>query len=434
MLLFFVDQNTTRFKYISRLICTGLLGLEIKIVTDKEEYEKSELPKVYYSRNTPSSGLHLHPSHLLFESDISDQQFQKGKYKEDFVFYLTNNRSVLPYDPLAASFFLVSRYEEYMPFIADEHNRFPAKESLAYKNKVLDRPLVNIFANHLAEVLLERYPELSIKKNSYSFINSVDIDNAYAYLGKGIFRTLGGFGNDFFSFKFHEAVNRFKTLIGINKDPFETFDYQLELQEKYGYETIFFALFSKLGKHDRSLTSQSPRLRRFLKSVNDFCQVGIHPSYQSNFNPKLGEEELRSLESILHTNITQSRQHFLILKFPDTYRHLLDIEITHDYSMGYAAEAGFRAGICTPFRFYDLELEVETPLIVHPFPFMDGTFIYYKKQDPVQSWEEIKKYIATYREFGGEFIPIWHNRVFSEKMPEWIGWNRVFEKMVEAAS
>ena len=101
--------------------------------------------------------------------------------------------------------------------------------------------------------------------------------------------------------------------------------------------------------------------------------------------------------------------------------------------MGFAAETGFRAGICTPFRFYDLEMEVETPLTVHPFPFMDGTFIYYKQTLPDIALKEITDYIKTYREYGGEFIPIWHNRIFSEKLEEWEGWNNVFEEMVKAA-
>src|SRR5690606_16885198 len=133
-------------------------------------------------------------------------------------------------------------------------------------------------------------------------------------------------------------------------------------------------------------------------------------------------------------DVTKSRQHFLKLSFPETYRNLIDLEITDDYSMGFAAESGFRAGICTPFRFYDLELETETPLIVHPFAFMDGTYIYYKKMRAEDAWNEISQYIEVYKKYGGEFTPIWHNRIFSEREPEWKGWNHVFEEMVKAAT
>jgi hypothetical protein len=137
---------------------------------------------------------------------------------------------------------------------------------------------------------------------------------------------------------------------------------------------------------------------------------------------------------VLRKDVTRSRQHFLRMSFPITYRHLLELEIEHDYSMGFSTHSGFRAGICTPFRFYDLEQEIETPLVVHPFPFMDGTYIYGQRMDPEEAMEEIETYIRTYRKYGGEFIPVWHNRIFSEKDSEWRGWNQVFEKMVKSAS
>ncbi|MGB0177205.1 MAG: polysaccharide deacetylase family protein [Owenweeksia sp.] len=433
MVLIYVEKATPRFRYIAQLIFRGLLGLELRITTDKEEYLQTTIPKINYSKNPMQSGLYIQAENILFESDIFDQEFQVSEFKDVPVFFLSGNRSQLPYDPLAASFYLVSRYEEYMPFIADEHNRFPARESFMFKNGVLNKPLVNIYARHLEEVLLEFYPNLEIKRPTYSFINTIDIDNAFAYLGKGIFRTFGGLLKNIMALNFDEVKERFRTLAGLQKDPFETFEWQLELQEKYKYRTIYFALFARLSQFDRSLSLHSPRLHRYIKSINDFCEVGIHPSYRSNSSIKVMEEELLGLERVLNIDITRSRQHFLMLKFPETYRNLLKLEITDDYTMGFAAETGFRAGICTPFRFYDLEMEVETPLTVHPFPFMDGTFIYYKNTLPDIALSEIKDYIRTYREYGGEFIPIWHNRIFSEKMEEWAGWNHVFEEMVKAA-
>ncbi len=433
MLLIYSEKITPRFRYIVRLMFQGLMGQEVRMTTDKEEYLQSTIAKINYSKNPLQSGIYLQAENLLFESDIFDQEFQVTNYQDTPVFFLSGNRSQLPYDPLAAAFYLVSRYEEYMPFIADDHNRFPARESFMFKQGVLNKPLVNIYARHLEKIILDFYPNLEIKRPQYRFINTIDIDNAFAFLGKGVFRTFGGIFRNIAAFEFDELKERIQVLLGIQKDPFETFEWQLELQEKYQYSTIYFALFARLSQYDRSLSLHSPRLHRYIKSINDFCEVGIHPSYRSNEDVKIMEEELLGLERVLNIDITRSRQHFLKLKFPETYRNLLKLEITDDYTMGFAAETGFRAGICTPFRFYDLEMEVETPLTVHPFPFMDGTFIYYKKALPDVALKEIKDYINIYREYGGEFIPIWHNRIFSEKLDEWKGWNHVFEEMIKAA-
>lgn len=434
MLLVYSEKITPRFRYITKLLLGELLGLELRFTIDRDEYIQATLPKLNYSKNPIQSGIYIQAANLLFETDIFEQEFQVAEHEGTKVFFLSGKQAAIPYDPFAASFYLVSRYEEYIPFIADEHGRFPAQESFMYKQGVLSQPLVNLYSDHLGQLLTKFYPMLEMKKPSYSFINTVDIDNAYAYQGKGLVRTVGACFKDLFHFRFGELVDRFKTFVGAMHDPFETFDYQLSLQEKYGYKSIYFALFSRLGQYDRSLTLYSNRLHKYLKGVNDFCEVGIHPSYRSNDSVKIMEEELHRLEDVLSIDITKSRQHFLKLRFPETYRNLIDLEINDDYTMGFASETGYRAGICTPFRFYDLELETETLLTVHPFPFMDGTYIYYKKTPPHEAMKEIASYIETSRKCGGEFIPIWHNRIFSEREPEWKGWNAVFEEMVKLAT
>ncbi len=420
-------------RYAARLILKDILGLRVRFTTDKEEYLKSKIAKINYSKDPLQSGIYIQASKLLFETDIFEQDFKTSTYRNVPVFFLSGSNAHLPFDPFAAGFYLASRYEEYIPFIADSHNRFSAKESLQYKIKALHLPLVNIYAEFLAEHITQTSPKTEFNRRTYQFINTVDVDNASAYLGKGVFRVLGSYAQDLLSFNFSEVLSRTQTLLKLKKDPFETFDYVLELQEKYKFKSVYFALFSRLGQYDRSLTRYSSRLQRYLKGIADFCEVGIHPSYRSNSHLKILEEELLSLERVLKKDVTKSRQHFLKLSFPITYRNLLELEITDDYSMGYASESGFRAGLCTPFRFYDLEQEIETPLTVHSFPFMDGTYIYYQKKSPQEAWPEIKSYIKTIKRYHGEFIPVWHNRIFSEKAEEWKGWNSLYEQMIEEA-
>lgn len=433
MILFYAEKITPRLKYTSRLVLNQLLGLEVRYCVDKEEFLEAKIPKINYSKEPLQSGIFIQSVNLLFETEIFEQEIKSTQLDDIVLIFLTGKRSRLPFDPFAATFYLVSRYEEYIPYIADEHGRFTATKSLLYRLDSLKTPVVNAYAQILAKELDNTYPNLNFNQPKYSFINSIDIDNASAYLGKGIFRVLGSYARDCFSFNFKELVSRTKTILGMQKDPFETFEYIYSLQEKYGFNTIYFALFGRLGQYDRSLTRYSPRLQRYLKGISDFCEVGIHPSYRSNESFENLEEEHASLERILKKDVTKSRQHFLKLNLPKTYRNLMDLEIKHDYTMGYASKAGFRAGICTPFRFYDLEQEIETPLMVHPFPFMDGTYLYYDKKSPEEALKEIVSFIEVYRKYGGEFIPIWHNRVFSEKEEEWKGWNEVFERMISLA-
>ncbi len=84
---------------------------------------------------------------LLFRIGIQEQSFHVEEFKELPTFYQTNDNSDLPFDPFAASFYLVSRYEEYLPYQPDQFGRFPAKASVAYQNGFLKKPVVNHYAN-----------------------------------------------------------------------------------------------------------------------------------------------------------------------------------------------------------------------------------------------------------------------------------------------
>ena len=46
-------------------------------------------------------------------------------------------------DIFASIFFMISRWEEYVNLIRDNHARFPATESLAYNNGLLERAVVD---------------------------------------------------------------------------------------------------------------------------------------------------------------------------------------------------------------------------------------------------------------------------------------------------
>ncbi|MEZ5083728.1 MAG: polysaccharide deacetylase family protein [Bacteroidales bacterium] len=164
----------------------------------------------------------------------------------------------------------------------------------------------------------------------------------------------------------------------------------------------------------------------------DYSKVGIHPSYNSNHFPGQLKQEINRLSKVLNREITQSRQHFLMLRLPTTYRNLINLDITDDYSMGFASQPGFRASICSPFNFYDLDLDAETKLRIHPFTFMEGTLRDYMNTSADKALEIIKSLIKEVKDVNGTFIPIWHNESLSDKK-RWTGWQKVYEEMIETA-
>ena len=186
------------------------------------------------------------------------------------------------------------------------------------------------------------------------------------------------------------------------------------------------------GQNDKNISIQSKKFRSLIKSLGDYAKVGIHPSYGSHDNPKQLSKEVIRLSSVMNREVKKSRQHFLKMRLPDTYRNLLELDIQEDYTMGYASDYGFRAGLCTPFYFYDLDLELETSLKLYPFALMEGTLKYYQKVSPERAMEHIKALVDEVRAVNGCFISLWHNDSIND-VGTWKGWQKVYIDMLEYA-
>ena len=432
-MLIYTHRVTNRLEYIFKQVFTEMLGLSYTITTDEEAFAASELPKISYAYNPVGNELFFQAKNILFESGINEQNISIIEWENTKAFFSTGKKSVLPFDPFAASFFLLSRYEECLPHIRDNYDRFEAKESIAYQEGFLKKPVVNIWVKKIKELLIERYPQLNFRQNSYQYISTIDIDNAYAYKRKGLLRTFGAFGKDIISFNMPQLKERIKVLLGRMQDPYDTYDYQFSLQQKYKFRPVYFFLLADYDVNDKNVPHHNRKFQALIKSIADRADVGIHPSFNSNKIADKIETEIDRLSDIVHREITKSRQHFLILHFPKTYRNLIDLDITDEYSMGYAQETGFRAGICTPFNYYDLDLETATKLKVHPFTVMDATLKYYMKFTPDQAIEHVKQMVQEVKAVDGTFISLWHNETLSEK-DQWQGWRKVYEETIKAAT
>jgi hypothetical protein len=284
----------------------------------------------------------------------------------------------------------------------------------------------------LRDLLRARYPELVFPERKYRFISTIDIDNAWAYLQKGFMRTMGAFARSIVNFDIEEFMQRARVLAHMEKDPYDTYDFQFDLQKKYKFRSIYFFLLGEYGLNDKNVPPESRKFRSLIKSIADYAEAGIHPSYGSNKKPERLKKEVAELSRILKREVTRSRQHFLVLRLPETYRRLIELDITDDYTMGYALQVGFRASICTPFYFYDLDNEQATNLKIHPFAVMDATLKYYMKVPPQEAMNHILPLIKEVKAVHGDFVSLWHNESMSENKI-WAGWRKVYEDMVDAA-
>ncbi len=422
-------STSNRLKYITEYIFGDLLGLDSEIITNRDEVYTKEFI-VNYS-NQDVAGVQVVPEKLLFSKGISEQSLKINK-EGDFTTVFENGGADISFDIFAASFFLISRYEEYLPHQRDQHDRFSPEFSIAYKNDFLNQPIINIWVDYFQEVLQKKYSRLEFKLPNFKFINTIDVDYAYAYKEKGPIRAIGGLGKDFLTGKWRVFFEKIKCYAGLIPDPFDTFDFVLDLHRKHNLTSIFFFHVGDYDVNDKSIPVSSNKLQSLVKGVNDYADVGLHPSYASHAKPEKLNVEFSRLAKLIHQPVTKSRYHFIKLRMPSSYRELIENGVSEDYTMGYASKMGFRAGVCHPFKFYDLDYDAPTHLTIYPFYLMEATIKYYFKEDYDNAFPYFKEYIDKVKKHNGTFVSLWHNDSFSE-WGQWKGWKPVYEKMVKEA-
>ncbi|MGZ5246435.1 MAG: polysaccharide deacetylase family protein [Flavitalea sp.] len=422
MVLIYAQTITPRLTYIFKVMLELLNGLEIRFTESKKEFLEYSGFRISYGEEIDSA-LSYSAHSLLFDKGI--KPYEPDKNSNDKIFSID--------DPFAAAFYIISRYEEYLPFQKDRFGRFEANQSILYTKGLLQVPFVQILAERIANDLKKVYPEISFTKKSYSPKVLIDIDQAYSYLGKGKFwSTYILFKNivraDFNSLRLQNRVRR-----GAEKDPYDGYDFLKKQQQTSGLDFLYFIHCGDRGKYDRTLPVIKPEIRSLIKQISSYAKTGIHPSFYSNEVNGLFEMEIKRLKEIIGKKISYSRQHYLRLEMPVSYHKLIDAGIKEDYSMGYSTEDGFRAGICVPYHWYDLANEKETNLIIYPVCFMEGIYGEVKELSAEEAWDRMEKMIDTVKKFNGKPVVAWHNHTVTDH-GIWMGWKEVFSRMIKKLS
>lgn len=419
-MLIYVDQITERLIYTFDFIFKDR-GVAYELSNDWQSFELSTAPKWLYSERYHENHLQLLPSTLLFDEALFAYAIDKNLFfKEEC---LSFNRIT---DPFASVFYILSRFEEYGNTIKDEHERFPASQSVLFRFNWLQRAVCDRWAMDIIAFLSEQLKhELKPWFIPTRMVPSFDIDNTYAFKWKEGWRKWFSYARDYLRKDKLRLEARRAFEKGEIPDPYDSFDEIKSLAER-GFETQIFWLLGEYAQYDKNISSADRRHQALIRVMSNFADIGLHPSYRSNQSMIYLETEKKTLEQILDSKVSRSRQHFLKLEFPHTYKSLLELGFTDDYTLGYAEEPGFRAGTARPFFFFDLMSNRPTKLLLHPFCYMDNTFHDYKKTSPEVAQLSIRNLYQEVQQFGGDFIFIWHNHNITD-FGTWKGWKAVYE-------
>jgi hypothetical protein len=428
-LLIYNDTTTSRLEYIVSTLLPAIGITRFIITSDIDFFTVSDKAKINYSYDhLAESEVWIKPVKLLFESDIRQQQVECFKWKEFIAFFRTEGD--LPFDIFAASFYLLTRYEEYLPHSLDMYGRYGHKNSLAFQQQFLDLPLINLWLRHLQKELQRRFSTLTFTPPAFEFLPTYDIDIAWSYKEKGVIRNAGGLVKSIIKGSLGDAAERIAVLQDKKKDPFDSYDWLDQLHTKYNFSPIYFFLVAERNKgYDKNIPPKRAAFKELVKEHALKYGVGIHPSWQSGDEHKLMMEEILILENLAGKKVTKSRQHYIRMKLPETYRALIATGITEDYSMGYGSINGFRASYCLPFKWYDLQKEETTSLNIYPFCYMEANSYFEQHYSPEQALAEMEHYYAIVKQLEGLLITIWHNHFLgTDRM--FTGWREIYRTMI----
>ncbi|MDG2314420.1 MAG: hypothetical protein P8L72_03430 [Flavobacteriaceae bacterium] len=366
MVLVYTHTITPRVRYVFKHIFVRLLGVPIDFTSALDVFVAFSGPKFSYTKQPLGNEFFIQSHSLLFGHGVETLDITTDDWDELPIFFGSGSDSSIPFDLFAASFYLLSRYEEYVPHRKDFLGRFIATDSLALEKGFLEIPLVDLWVQRFGAIFKKQFPDISFSNRSFQLQTAMEVPVAFQFKGKGLIRSLAGFFKDIFKFNFISVFKIIGVLLSLQTDPADTFTEWIAVHTALKIPTQCFFLFTNLSHYDRNISFfNTPFLER-IKEVADYIPVSLLASHQSTENNDLIKIESNRLQALIHKQSGSIRQHMICLSYPTVYRNFAQEGYLNDYSFQYNEKAGFRASTCTPFYFYDLESESQTPLKIHP--------------------------------------------------------------------
>ncbi|MDG1716720.1 MAG: polysaccharide deacetylase family protein [Saprospiraceae bacterium] len=429
--------NIPEVAYTFHCLLSVFLGLRYEIVIDDEAcdytitcnfqtlqianffFKDDRVQQLYQHDNLPSavnfSDIELENiqfSQVIFFGNSSWSKQESGfKWGNDIV---------------AASFYMLTRWEETVIENKDEHNRFLAIDSLAYKNNFLHRPIVNEYVEILYHILKSFGLDQIRKVRKYTTLATHDVDRPFLWdstLGK-----IRSIGASLLIRRNKEEIKLRAQNIVTGTDPFDTFDLLMDMSESIGEKAHFFFMAGGETEFDNFYQLGEQAVIDLIKRIKErnHC-IGIHPSYNTYNNTEMLSSEIDALKMATGMEVTASRQHYLRFDTSSTWNNLEDADVRWDSTMGYPDEAGFRSGVCYTYPLYDIYNRKQLNLLEKPLIVMDATLLRYEKLQIEQALSRVENLQKEVHRYQGEFVFLWHNSSFNSQ--EWIGFDEVYKSM-----
>lgn len=444
MIITLPNNNHLERKYIIEIFFHEFLGIKYTVeFSEVDEWiiefnDKKIRIKDGFFNNFPRDLTYLKEENLPKEIKKSKNEFSTEK--DTLIIYgndelrVNKNEIYCEIDVFASSFFMLTRWEEFVNKSRDRLNRFSAKESIAFKNNFLDRPVVNEYVEMLWGFLIYLGYEKKRKEKKYEFLVTHDVD--FILLSqtplKVIIKTFLG---DVLKRRNPKLAVNFllkyvKSFFSEKEDPYNSFDYLMDLSEKNKVKSYFFFMGTGTTIYDNNYKLTHPFLKEIIKKIKKRNHyIGIHPTFNAYNNGEQFTNEVKELKENLKENITFGREHYLRFEVPTTWQIWEDNQMEWDSTLGYHDKEGFRCGVCYSFSVFNILTRQKLKLKEKPLIVMEGTFAQYQKEMSIKDVEiKIANLVKKIKFYKGDFVFLWHNSSFNNR--EWNKYQILYERVL----
>ena len=334
-------------------------------------------------------------------------------YGRDFLLH-QSNCIICGLDIFASSFFMLSRWEEYV--ISQKNGRCDESALFSVKNNIYRRPIVNEYCDLLITLLLELGVSTSPMTRKKEVLLTHDVDRCYLSSFEELLVNLG--------YMILKDKNILKPLLTLKRflqykisrrNPFDTFDLLMTYSEQYNLKNAFF--FKACNKSELGYTYDIED--KFVKDTiariesRGHC-VGFHPSENALDNEIHFMEELARLHCVSRNMRMCSgggRSHGL--HYSIDYFSLWDkAGLIYDSGCGFQYRNGFRSGVCYSYSVFDIKSRKRLNLLETPFFLMDSVWLR-TKTPPMDFYYEAVNIIDLVFKYNGTLCLNWHSNLIN---------------------
>jgi hypothetical protein len=329
---------------------------------------------------------------------------------------------VCPMDLPASTVLTLARFEETLRSAHDEHDRFSAYSSIAWRDGFLHRPIVDEYGLALAQALMHLLPGWTPVQRRLCVKLGHDVDQIG--IPFSLRTTLGH------TLRRNRPLATLRDFLAPATDIETAYEKLLRiiagLSRERGLDSAVYWKASAPGPHDSGYDLHHKRIKALIADFRALgVELGIHPGYQTFESEEALRMEVSTLRNLFGERRLGGRQDFLRWN-PRMWVLWDSLGLAYDASVGFADHIGFRAGTSIPYRPWLISERREADLLEIPILGMDTTLQAYMQLKPEQALSKLRDCVARCRLVGGVFSLVWHNTTLMDR-----GYARVYRELLD---